>query len=362
MTTESQREVLESNISTWEHIDRVRLILRVLAVELLLRGESHDRSKLHPPEATMFGEFTPKLKAMQYGSDEYKQALKDMGPALQHHYEHNRHHPEFWEIDQEWKPVGGYEGHYEVSNLGFIRSLDRVVQRPGRGDTVAKAGQLLKVNVTPKGYLRVQLVRDGAHQNFLVHRLVAQMFIPNPELKPEVNHKDGDKTNNRVANLEWVTSSENLLHAYEAGLKEPNVKYVVHCPELDITTLGVEKMERALREKGYDHARSSGIWTAMDRGEEPRRGKHLDLTFEGTLLHEWVPNRLEGMTLIDLNEMFVDWWASTLRGKDGDIGKSIEIAKSRFGLSDQLAKVFMNTVERYKGEAMVPHPTTQRVE
>lgn len=159
---------LVANCQTWEHIDRIRMLLRIFAVELLMRGESHDRSKLRPPESSMFAEFSPKLKSLTYGSEEYKQALKDMGPALLHHYDHNRHHPE--------------------------------------------------------------------------------------------HHEGG----------------------------------------------------------------------------------------------------IAGMDLIDLNEMFIDWWASTMRTANGDIDKSIEHAKERWGLNDQLAQVFHNTARRYKDRVNQPLPTTQR--
>ena len=87
-------EELETSSATRDHIDLIRLFLREFAVELLKRGETHDRSKLDRAEVDMFTEYTKRLKAMTYGSDEYKQCLAEMGPALQHHYRHNRHHPE----------------------------------------------------------------------------------------------------------------------------------------------------------------------------------------------------------------------------------------------------------------------------
>jgi len=89
-------EELETTSQTWQHIDLVRKYLRAAAVELLRRGETHDRSKLDRAEVDVFTEYTPKLKGLTYGSDEYKQCLKDMGPALQHHYAANVHHPEHY--------------------------------------------------------------------------------------------------------------------------------------------------------------------------------------------------------------------------------------------------------------------------
>lgn len=90
-------EELETSAQTRDHIDVIRRLLRVFALELLQRGETHDRSKLSRAEVDVFTEFTPKLKTMEYGSEEYKACLSAMAPALKHHYAHNRHHPEFFE-------------------------------------------------------------------------------------------------------------------------------------------------------------------------------------------------------------------------------------------------------------------------
>lgn len=89
-------EELETTAQTWQHIDVVRKLLRIVAVDLLERGETHDRSKLARAEVDTFTKFTPKLKTCTYGSDEYKGYLAEMRTALEHHYAHNRHHPEFF--------------------------------------------------------------------------------------------------------------------------------------------------------------------------------------------------------------------------------------------------------------------------
>lgn len=90
----STTDELEGKLATYEHIDKIRELLRLFANELVARGETHDRSKLSPAESEMFGEFSPKLKGCTYGSDEYKSFLAAMKPALDHHYANNRHHPE----------------------------------------------------------------------------------------------------------------------------------------------------------------------------------------------------------------------------------------------------------------------------
>jgi len=103
-----------------------------------------------------------------------------------------------------WLPltIAEYE-HYQVSNHGNIKNAQNSV---------------MKLETTNKGYLRVTLSAKGVQKKFRVHRLVAQHFIPNPENKEQVNHKDTDKTNNHYTNLEWSTNQENMVHAYKNNL------------------------------------------------------------------------------------------------------------------------------------------------
>ena len=107
-----------------------------------------------------------------------------------------------------WKAIPGFEGNYEVSSLGSVRSLDRIVKRKD-GVVVRFRGQVLKARTTDDGYLQVQLSRGDNPKTIKVHRLVAEIFIPNPTELPEVNHKDEDKTNNSVSNLEWCSHGYN---------------------------------------------------------------------------------------------------------------------------------------------------------
>jgi len=120
---------------------------------------------------------------------------------------------------ENWKDIEGYEG-YLISNLGNVKSLEKIV-RCGRGNgKTIKKEKILKKGINSGGYELVVLTRREGKKNFSVHRLVSQTFIPNHENKKEVNHKDGNKLNNNVENLEWCTSSENQIHAFKTGLQK----------------------------------------------------------------------------------------------------------------------------------------------
>ena len=104
-------------------------------------------------------------------------------------------------VEEVWKNVVGYEGLYQVSNLGNVRSVDRNIFN---GKTLAKKrGKTMKSYVVRNGYVSTRLSKNGEVKNCLVHRLVAMAFIPNPNNLPQVNHKDENKQNNHVDNLEW---------------------------------------------------------------------------------------------------------------------------------------------------------------
>lgn len=118
----------------------------------------------------------------------------------------------------EWKRVSGFEDSYEVSSSGQVRSLTRTIYTSD-GKSYEIPGKLLKISDNGSGYKFVSLQKHSKCTQRTVHRLVAEAFIPNPENKTTVNHKDGDKSNNDVSNLEWATYSENNTHALATGLR-----------------------------------------------------------------------------------------------------------------------------------------------
>lgn len=126
-------------------------------------------------------------------------------------------------MDEEWRPIRGYEGRYEVSNVGRVRSSYK-----RQGFDGVRHLQRRKA-----GYVKVDLGYKGAKKTFDVHRLVAEAFIPNPANKTDVNHINGDKGDNRVSNLEWATRAENMAHSHEVLGRGGRPKRAVRCIETD---------------------------------------------------------------------------------------------------------------------------------
>lgn len=112
-----------------------------------------------------------------------------------------------------WKDIVGYEGLYQVSNLGRVKSLPKMVGFRSQSE------KLTAIFADKHGYHKTNLYKNHTHKQAYVHILVAQAFVPNGSNKPQINHIDGDKSHNFVENLEWCTASENVVHAYSTGLK-----------------------------------------------------------------------------------------------------------------------------------------------
>lgn len=121
-----------------------------------------------------------------------------------------------------WKDIVGYEGLYQVSNLGRVKSCEKMISH-FRGGLRKLKEKERKLVFDSDGYLVVDLYKNGKGKMNKVHRLVALAFIQNTENKKCVNHKNGIKSDNKVENLEWCTDSENQFHAFATGLKKPNI-------------------------------------------------------------------------------------------------------------------------------------------
>lgn len=121
-----------------------------------------------------------------------------------------------------WKPVPEYEGVYEVSSHGRVRSLDRVVTQMSRWGMLVprkRKGRVVNPSNNGNGYLYLTARKGGKVKHLYVHRLVADAFVSNPDGKPCVNHKDHNRGNNRADNLEWLTQKENIRYSAHLMVK-----------------------------------------------------------------------------------------------------------------------------------------------
>lgn len=170
-----------------------------------------------------------------------------------------------------WKHIDGFYGNFSVSNFGRVRSETRWCEHKRNGGFIKK-GKLLVPSLNNSGYLSVTLSDRGKPCPRFVHRLVAQAFIPNPENKPCVNHLDGDRTNNCVDNLEWVTISENNLYSYR---KLGRVKVGLRGKDCKIAKVVLQIKDGRVIAEFYgtlEAERMTGIWH-QDIGKVAN-GKH----------------------------------------------------------------------------------------
>ncbi len=154
-----------------------------------------------------------------------------------------------------WKSINGFENLYKISSTGKIKSLGNGKSTNGK----YKGERILKTGISTRGYEKVKLFKNGERYYFMVHRLVASHFLVEKHGKNEVNHKDGVKTNNDVSNLEWLSASENQLHAFATGLQvarrgaEHSQSKAVRQIGLDGTEIRVwESIKQIQRELGWN--------------------------------------------------------------------------------------------------------------
>lgn len=156
-------------------------------------------------------------------------------------------------VNEIYRDIKGYEGYYQVSNFGNVRSLDREVIRSD-GQCNFHFGKILKLSDNGSGYLVAQLCKDAVVKGYLVHRLVASEFIPNEKKLPVVNHKDGDTKNNKIDNLEWCTQRYNIIHGLALHPRMTDrtnlmkaISKEVYCPETNTTYRSITEASRILK-------------------------------------------------------------------------------------------------------------------
>ena len=140
-----------------------------------------------------------------------------------------------------WKPIMGYEKFYQVSNFGRIMSNDRLLS-----NNILRHGRIMSPNFHPGGYLRIDLINEyGRRKQYSIHRIVALNFIPNPNNLLEVNHKNANKHDNCISNLEWISHINNIKHAINLGIfcnRKHNPKFGENSPFSKLTDSQVIKM------------------------------------------------------------------------------------------------------------------------
>lgn len=164
---------------------------------------------------------------------------------------------------EEWSDIAGYEGLYQISNYGEIKS--------------SYTNKILKPNHENTGYLTVALYKSSKVRRCKIHRIVAETFIANEHKKPVVNHKNGDKTDNRVQNLEWATHKENMQHAFATGLKvgvnHPNNKKSIPVAQYD-KNMNFVKLYPSINEAGRNGFRTEEICKCC-KGKKKTTGGYI---------------------------------------------------------------------------------------
>lgn len=154
-----------------------------------------------------------------------------------------------------WKDIKGYEGLYQVSNIGRVKSLERtVIRKNGRKQTIRE--RILKRSANQDGYLQIDLYDSYGKKRFAVHRLVCEAFHQNPKNKPCVNHIDEDKTNNTASNLEWCTAKENCNHGTRNARIAKSVGQYTRDGKLIKVWQSAHEAQRLL---GYDQSNISAV-------------------------------------------------------------------------------------------------------
>lgn len=155
-----------------------------------------------------------------------------------------------------WKDIYGFEGYYQASTHGRIRSLDRMTATAIKHNKlVLKKGKMLQLNLKHNGYLTFDASKENIKKTKTVHRIIAETFIPNTDNKPVVNHINANKLDNRVENLEWVTMKENTEHASKLHLMGNHVNKTIICVENDMQFISSTKAAEWLNSTKYNYSK-----------------------------------------------------------------------------------------------------------
>lgn len=166
-----------------------------------------------------------------------------------------------------WKSVVGYEGYYEVSSYGRVRSVSRYVNTGIlHSDVKLHKGKMLKLNKKHTGYLFVDLCKHNKIKTIAVHRLVATAFLDKPEGRDVVNHLNLDKTDNRVENLEWCTYKENSIHASQHGVMYGGLRKTIRCCETGDTFPSSYQAAKWLNETKFQYSKQIDQMSRNIRG------------------------------------------------------------------------------------------------
>lgn len=169
-----------------------------------------------------------------------------------------------------WKPIHNYEGCYEASNKGRIRSVERLVKC--KNGTRTSPSTILKPSLGEWGYEQVTLRKNGEKETVRINRIIAQTFIPNPNKLPQVNHIDGNKINNCVENLEWCDASHNMKHCFNNHMSDWTTKIKI----VETGEVFNSKAECARKIKGH----ASSIDACIRGKRKTHKGYHFEIIGE----------------------------------------------------------------------------------
>lgn len=176
---------------------------------------------------------------------------------------------------EQWKDIKGYEEKYQISNLGRVKSLKRTQSNNGGKQQVNE--KIKSTRIKNSGYEITDLYKDRKQKTFMIHRLVAQAFIPNPNNKEQVNYIDGNKSNNCVDNLEWTIQSENIIHSYKSIREDKRnnnaINTMTKATSKKVTCLNSGIIYNSASEAAREVGVSASLLMRCCRGERKSAGK-----------------------------------------------------------------------------------------